>query len=482
LLDRRGVDRRVAERFGLGFAPDSFEALKSYFTSRDVGEQELIEAGLLSTRDDGRSWDRFRNRLTFPIRDREGRTVGFGARALGDEKPKYLNTAQTAIFDKRSLLYGLDKAYDDIRRQRAVIIVEGYMDAIAAHQFGFDNVVASMGTAVTPAQVSSIRRYVDRVYLALDADAAGQMATLRGIDALRDSFADEERVEVKPQNPVRWERTIGAEIRIVEIPHGKDPDELIRHDVDAWRAALEGATPLVAYYLTHALADVEPTPMARAKALTEIAVPILREIGDAAVLAQYVGMTSRLLGFKDTDVHSAVLRGVSRRPEGRLAPPRLDERPTIADPERYLVSLALRSPWVAYPRLAEVDLDDVLDARNRELLALVAVAEGDADTVRANLSPELAEYATELLASFTRPGETPGITNRDIGTAIRRLAQVRHQFRLKQVQTDIEQARRAGDQAELAEQLRRMALLAQRKPQFDPNESPYFKDTRSAVS
>ena len=482
LLERRGVDRRTAERFGLGFAPDSFDALKSYFTSREVGEQGLIEAGLLSTRDDGRSWDRFRNRLTFPIRDREGRTVGFGARALGDEKPKYLNTAQTAIFDKRSLLYGLDKAHDDIRRQRAVIIVEGYMDAIAAQQFGFENVVASMGTAVTPTQVSSIRRYVDRVYLALDADAAGQMATLRGIDALRDSFADEERVEVKPQNPVRWERTIGAEIRIVEIPHGKDPDELIRHDVDAWRAALDGATPLVAYYLTHALTDVQPTPMARAKALTEIAVPILREIGDAAVLAQYVGMTSRLLGFKDTDVHSAVLRGVSRRPEGRLAPPRLDERPAVSDPERYLVSLVLRSPWVAYPRLEEIDLDDVLDTRNRELIALVEAAEGDAETLEASLSPELQEYSTALLGSFTRPGETPGITNRDIGTAIRRLAQVRHQFRLKQVQSDIELARRAGDQEELAEQVRRMMLLAQRKPQFDPNESPYFKDTRSLAS
>jgi DNA primase len=482
LLERRGVDRRAAERFGLGFAPDSFDALKGYFTSRDVGEQELIDAGLLSTRDDGRSWDRFRNRITFPIRDREGHTVGFGARALGDEKPKYLNTAQTAIFDKRSLLYALDKAYDDIRRQRAVVIVEGYMDAIAAHLFGFDNVVASMGTAVTPTQVSSIRRYVDRVYLALDADAAGQMATLRGIDALRDSFADEERVEVKPQNPVRFERTIGAEIRIVEIPHGKDPDELIRHDVEAWRAALDGATPLVAYYLTHALADVEPTPMARAKALTEVAVPILREIGDAAVLAQYVGMTSRLLDFKDTDVHSAVLRGVSRRPEGRVAPPRLDERPAVSDPERYLVSLALRSPWIALPRLAEIDRDDVLDARNRELLAAIEEAEGDSETLQAGLSPELHEYAAELVASVVRPGESPGVTNHDIGQAIRRLAQTRHQFRLRQVQTDIEQARRDGDQAELAEQLRRMTLLALRKPQFDPSQSPYFKDTRSAVS
>ena len=480
LLERRGVDRRTAETFGLGFAPDTFDALKRYFTTHDVSEQELIDAGLLSARDDGRSWDRFRNRVTFPIRDREGRAVGFGARALGDEKPKYLNTAQTAIFDKRSLLYALDKAYDDIRKQRTVVIVEGYMDAIAAHQFGHANVVASMGTAVTPASVSSIRRYTDRIYLALDADAAGQMATLRGIDALRDSFADEERVEVKPQHPVRFERTMGGEIRIVEIPHGKDPDELIRHDPAAWTAALAHAEPLVSYYLNHSLAGVDPTPVARAHALHNTAVPILREIGDAAVLAQYVALTSRLLGIKDTDVHAAVLRGGSER--RATVPPRIDSRPSAADPERYLAALVARSPYVALTQLDNLDLDDVLDARNREIFDAVRAADGNAETFFAGLSPELREYVDQLLATSQRPNQTPGITSRDIGEAIRRLAQIRFQFRLRQVQADIQAARQAGDQAELAEQTQRMALLAARAAAHNPAESPYFRDTRSVAS
>ena len=161
-LHRRGVDRPTAERFGLGYAPDAFEALKKHFTGRGSTEAELVTVGLLTVRDDDqRSYDRFRNRIMFPIRNHRGEIVGFGGRAMGDGKPKYLNTAETPIFNKRSLLYGLDLALPSIRRLRSIVIVEGYMDAIAAHQFGHDNVVASMGTALTPDQVKTVRRSVD---------------------------------------------------------------------------------------------------------------------------------------------------------------------------------------------------------------------------------------------------------------------------------------------------------------------------------
>jgi DNA primase len=482
LLERRGVDRRAAERFGLGFAPASFEALKTHFLSREVEETELADAGLLVRREeDGRTWDRFRNRVMFPIRDREGRTLGFGARALGDERPKYLNTAQTAIFDKRSNLYALDKAYDEIRRLRSVIIVEGYMDAIAAHQHGFTNVVASMGTAVTPNQVSAIRRYVQRVYLALDADAAGQMATLRGIDALRDSFAEEARPDVKPLSPVRFERTIGAEIRIVVIPHGKDPDELIRSDPDAWRRSIDEATPLVEYYLSRTLSEIESTPVARARALEEIAVPLLREISDAAVLAQYVGLTSRLLGIKDTDVHAAVLRTVSvRRPVARTPQVRADDRPVASDPERYLAALLLRYPRAALAHLEMIDPADLLDTRNRELLRALETSDGDQSLLFERLPVGLLDYAQQLLASvLSRPDQSPGLASRDIVQAVVRLQKARYDFRLAQVQTDLRDASSAGDQAAVAEHVQRMAVLASRKALFAPRESPYFKDTRS---
>jgi hypothetical protein len=154
----------------------------------------------------------------------------------------------------------------------------------------------------------------------------------------------------------------------------------------------------------------------------------------------------------------------------------------VADPERYLLSLVLRSPYVASSLLDDISLDDVLDARHRELLMAVAACEGDAEALRAGLDPELAEYADELLAVAPGPTSSPGVTSRDMRQAARRLAHTRYQFRLREVQSEIAAARRSGDEAEVAEQLRRMTLLAQRKPSFDPDASPYFRDTRSATA
>jgi DNA primase len=482
VLDRRGVDRRTAERFGIGFAPDSFDALKSHFLAREVAEDELVAAGLLSRREeDGRTWDRFRNRITFPIRNREGQTVGFGARALGDQPPKYLNSAETAIFNKRTLLYALDKAYDAIRRSRSIVIVEGYMDAIAAHQFGYENVVASMGTALTPAQVSSVRRYVDRVFMALDSDDAGQLATLRGIEAMRDSFADEERVEVRPGQLVRFERTLGAEIRIVVLPHGKDPDELIRADPRAWPAALDASIPLVEYFLTRSLAAVDASPFARAQALQEVAVPILREIGDPTVLSHYVALAARLLGLKDTEVHAAVRRRVARRVERAPSAPSAVDRPSARDPERLLAALTLRYPQAALIQLDQLDAEDVLDTRHREIIAAVARTQGDSDAAVAALPDELADYARTLLAETDARADAPIATSRSIPDALQRLAENRYTARLRQLQAELQTARQAGDDAAVGEILQRLTALAERKSRFNPRESPYFKDTRTPV-
>ncbi|MEX1158836.1 MAG: DNA primase [Thermomicrobiales bacterium] len=484
VLERRGVDRRTAERFGIGYAPDSFDALKGHFLARDIREADLVAAGLLTLREeDGRTWDRFRNRITFPIRNRDGKAVGFGARALGDAHPKYLNTAQTTIFDKRSLLYALDKAYDAVRRLRSIVIVEGYMDVIAAHQHGYENVVASMGTALTPTQVASIRRYVDRVYLALDSDAAGQLATLRGIESMRESFADDQRVEVLPGNLVRFERTLGAEIRVVLLPQGKDPDDFIRADPAAWPAALEASIPLVEYFLTRSLAGVDDSPSARARALQEVAVPILREIGDPVVLSHYVAMTARLLKHKDTEVHAAVLRGASRRPDARVpSRPSAMERPSAHDPERYLVTLLLRYPQATLDHLAAIDREDVLDTRHRLLIDALAAAPGDIDLALSSVDEDIAAYARSLLAESELRGVSfPLASSREIPVAIQRLAQMRYDARLRHVQSELQTAYQAGDSVAVAEYVQRLNLLAERKQTFAPRESPYFRDIRSTV-
>lgn len=480
VLETRGVDRRTAERFSIGFAPDSYDALRSHFKARNVDDAELIAAGLLVEREDGHNWDRFRNRIVFPIANRDGRVVGFGARAMGDQQPKYLNSPQTAIFDKRSLLYALDKAHSDIRARREIVIVEGYMDAIAAHQHGYGNVVATMGTALTVNQVSSVRRYVDRVFLALDSDAAGQLATLRGLDAVRESFSDDMKAVVEPGAMIRFERTIGAEIRVVVLPQGKDPDDFIRSNPEAWPATLKASIPLVEFVLTNALSGIERTPVSRARALEEHAVPVLREISDPAVLSYYVGLTARLLEFKDSDVQAAI----RRRPSQQAASPVRDldrqERRTSRDPERDLLALMLRYPQAGLALLHLLDRDDVLDARHREILAAIVRSHGDADAITTALPEDIAPYADELLRETeTQSSGLPTVTSREIGPAMQRVARERYQFRLRQVQQELNAARAAGDEEAVVENLHRMAVLAQRKSMFDPQESPYFRDLRS---
>jgi DNA primase len=482
MLERRGVDRTTAETFGLGYAPDSFDALKNHLQQRTgVAEQLLIEAGLLGVSDSGRAYDRFRNRLMFPIRDRDGRAIGFGARALGDEKPKYLNSPQTPLFDKSAALYAIDRAYDELRRGRTLVVVEGYMDALTAHQFGFGNVVASMGTALTEAQVGSIRRYVDRVYLALDSDAAGQIATLRGIETVRESFRDEV-AEADPRGMVRFEQKIGAEILIVILPEGKDPDELIRRDPSLWTDALENAVPLVEYVLTTRLEQVGTTPAERSSALQEIALPLLREIRDPVIQRDYAALTARLLSYRDTDVLAA-LRQRSRS-SGSLIAPR--ERPRQSDPELEIVSMLVRYPLTAAVRsgaLFEIDLNDLYDARRRAIADAVISNEGNLIAALEELPEDFREYLEQLRDSGPRRDDlSPGMAEIELRQAIQSLGRLRYHQRLEQAQHDLDEARRSGDSELLQNAVRRMGELAKQKTRFDPGKSPYFLDSRTPTS
>jgi len=251
VLEKRGIDAAVAERFGLGFAPEG-DALYRYLQQRNIETEMAIIAGVLHRREDGRVRDRFWNRLLFPIRTREGRTVGFGGRALGDLQPKYLNSAQSSIFDKSTLLFGLDLAEDAIRKEDQVVVVEGYMDALTAHQFGSTNVVACMGTAITEQQVGLVKRLSRNIVLALDADAAGQGATIRSLEMLPGAL-DRELIPIGVERASRpgadtmilWQRRFKTHISIVQLPEGKDPDELIRRDPDSWPKVVASALPFL---------------------------------------------------------------------------------------------------------------------------------------------------------------------------------------------------------------------------------------------
>lgn len=229
----RGIKEETIKRFGLGFAKDSWNSLLLYLKKRGFKEELLLEAGLVSiSQKSGNKYDRFRNRVIFPVFDYRGKVIGFGGRVLDDSKPKYLNSPETLVFQKGTNLYGLNFAIKNNLRERYFIIVEGYMDLITLHQYGITNVVASLGTALTVNQARLLKRYADKVIISYDADVAGQTATVRGLEILRDA---------------------GFEVRVLNIPQGKDPDEFVRSNgKEAFKNLINNAQPLIDYRLKRA--------------------------------------------------------------------------------------------------------------------------------------------------------------------------------------------------------------------------------------
>ncbi len=296
----RGIDAETRREWQLGYAPASWSALLEHLVARGYTEEELVRAGLAVENEDpargGRgAHDRFRDRLIFPTRDERGRLVGFGARALrAEDEPKYLNTPQTPLFDKSGTLYGLDRAHEAARRSGEAIVVEGYMDVIAAHQFGMKNVVASNGTSITERQMRLVKRYTPNVVLALDADVAGSEAALRGIEVAAGAADRQLVVGVDWRGLVSAQEVLDADIRVASLPPGEDPDSLLRADPERFRSLVAGALP-VADYLFEAIpgAGDMADPRVRSRALSALA-PTVAAMADPVVRAHYVQRLARI--------------------------------------------------------------------------------------------------------------------------------------------------------------------------------------------
>ncbi|MBW2464874.1 MAG: DNA primase, partial [Deltaproteobacteria bacterium] len=240
-----GID--TAQSFGLGWAPDEWSALATHLNGKGFNESELLDAGLVKARDSGGVYDAFRGRIVFPIHDTRGRPIGFGARTLDPEGvPKYLNSSQSEIFDKSHVLYGLHRAVRAMRSEDAAVVVEGYTDVVRAHMAGFENVVASLGTAITEHQLRALKRYTHTMVLALDADAAGQAATLRGLEVAREAAAGGV-VPVPTGRGMHYAQRVDVDLRVVSMPAGKDPDDVIRDGPANWRKLVTGARPVMDY-------------------------------------------------------------------------------------------------------------------------------------------------------------------------------------------------------------------------------------------
>jgi DNA primase len=256
---KRGFTETTMLQFKMGYAPEDWQQALNHLTKLGYSEDLVIEAGVAIRNDNGRVYDRFRNRLVIPIRDGRGQAIGFGARALNpDDNPKYLNSPQTPLFDKGATLFGLDVARRAIREGETAVIVEGYMDTIQAHQAGFTNVVAQMGTALTDTQLKQLSKYARRLILALDPDVAGVKATMRGLNVARQSL-DDSQVFFDPSAMMRNASKLDLEIMVVTLPEGQDPDDLIRENPQAWQNLIAAATPVVDYVIAAGTAHLTPS-------------------------------------------------------------------------------------------------------------------------------------------------------------------------------------------------------------------------------
>ncbi len=238
--EKRGFNDQTIATYAIGYAPDGWSSTLDHLRQLGYEDDLAVEVGLARRNDDtGRVYDYFRNRLVIPIRDERGRVIGFGARALAaDDNPKYLNSPQTPLFDKSRTLYGLDAAKRAIRDSETAIIVEGYMDALQAHQAGFTNVVAQMGTALTEAQLGLLTpRYAHKIILALDSDSAGQNATMRSLEVARQALQAD------------YTGKLAVDIRILQTPGAKDPDDLIRESPELWGKLIAEAVPVADYVI-----------------------------------------------------------------------------------------------------------------------------------------------------------------------------------------------------------------------------------------
>ena len=224
-LKNRGVNEITSETFQIGFSPKERDGLKSHLLNIGFDEEMMALAGIIRKWEAGNSSDFFRQRLIFPIHNQKSQIIGFGGRSLTNNSPKYINTPATPIFDKRSNLYALNISQETIRSQNSVTIVEGYMDAVTAHQFGFRNVVASMGTALTEQQVFKIRSMTNDIILALDPDTAGQEATLRSLESSWKIIGDQ-----RASSSTFFQQRSTLKLKIAVLENGMDPDELIRKD------------------------------------------------------------------------------------------------------------------------------------------------------------------------------------------------------------------------------------------------------------
>ena len=318
-LTKRGTTTETIQKWGLGFAPNQWDSCLNHFINQGYSIENLMDVGLITYNENrGSHYDKFRNRVMFPIRDSRGRMTGFGARTLEpDGIPKYLNSPQTDLYNKSKLLYGLDLARRAIREKDQAVIVEGYMDVIIPFQAGFENLVSPMGTALSTSQMQALKRLTHNIILALDPDAAGEKATLRGLEIARETMDHENQLVFDARGLMRYEARLQADIRVCSLPDGLDPDEIILQDPDEWQRIIDSAKPVVIHVMETLARDQDVNDPKVKGRIADQVVPLIDDIGNPVEREDYRQRLARLLRVDERSLIRSTPSQLSRKPKKR---------------------------------------------------------------------------------------------------------------------------------------------------------------------
>src|SRR5210317_120493 len=371
-VKQRGIDGSTAKRFGIGYAPDGWSNVLDKFGKSEEATEKLLATGLIIRKDNGQHYDRFRDRIMFPIRDARGRTIGFGGRTLGDGEPKYLNSPETVLFHKGRELYGLYEARQALRNIEQLVVVEGYMDAVALARHGIDFAVATLGTATTSDHLNRLFQLTENVCFAFDGDRAGRKAAWRALENALPQIRE------------------GRQIRFMFLPEGHDPDSYVNEfGTDAFLKALDEGLALSEFLIQELASQVEMSTVDGRARLAELARPLVNRIPQGVYrellvesLAEAVGLTAaKLEKMLSSDKHS----GPSTHAGGALAKSR-PRKAVAGQPSviRHAITIMLNDP-AACLKLDIEKLADVNRAGVELLRALIETVQAEPNITTAGL-------------------------------------------------------------------------------------------------
>lgn len=442
-LKKRGLSGEIIKTAELGFAADGWDNLIKLARTKGFSLQQLAALGLVVKRQKGRGYyDRFRSRIMFPIRDILGRVVGFGGRIIGDGRPKYLNSPESALFSKRRNLYGLFLARQHIREADCAIVMEGYLDVLAAWQYGFKNAVASLGTALTDLQAQLLARYTTRCVICYDADAAGAKAAMRGLDVLAAN---------------------GLQVAVAQLPAGMDPDDFLRQQgADAFREIVETARPLVEYKVETIANKYDLANLQEKVRFVEEVVPVLAAVQNDVAQAGYISMLAEqynlheqalraeVAKFRADKVKKPVLRNTRVNIEERSGYGSSNRREGL---ERQLLHIVCYAPEA----LQYISIDCFGHSVHQKLYERIqrAVVESQRGfSIKKLLAEELCKEEQQLLASFAVSQPLSGDIEKIVTDLCRQIELLRLEEQIRKLQQQIRELEKVGEvPVELLQQL-----------------------------